>query len=143
MSYAMMRSAGSLYRQTSAQGSVEGADRHQLIGMLLDGLVDRVNQARGHILHRDIPAKGQSFSKAIAILTELRESLDHTVEPSLTGRLDGLYDYVTRRLLFAQLNDDLDALDECQRLIAPIREGWQSIRGDFLAQQASTPAASR
>lgn len=143
MSYAMMRSAGSLYRQTSAQGSVEGADRHQLIGMLLDGLVDRVNQARGHILHRDIPAKGQSFSKAIAILTELRESLDHTVEPSLTGRLDGLYDYVTRRLLFAQLNDDLEALDECQRLIAPVREGWQSIRGDFLAQQASTPAASR
>ncbi|NYE28884.1 flagellar protein FliS [Rhodanobacter sp. K2T2] len=143
MSYAMMRSAGSLYRQTSAQGSVEGADRHQLIGMLLDGLVDRVNQARGHILHRDIPAKGQSFSKAIAILTELRESLDHTVEPSLTGRLDGLYDYVTRRLLFAQLNDDLGALDECQRLIAPIREGWQSIRSDFLAQQASTPVASR
>lgn len=143
MSYAMMRSAGSLYRQTSAQGSVEGADRHQLIGMLLDGLVDRVNQARGHILHGDVPAKGQSFSKAIAILTELRESLDHTVEPSLTARLDGLYDYVTRRLLFAQLNDDLQALDECQRLIAPIREGWQSIRGDFLAQQASTPVASR
>jgi flagellar protein FliS len=135
MSYAMMRSAGSLYRQTSAQGSVEGADRHQLIGMLLDGLVDRVNQARGHILHQDLPAKGQSFSKAIAILTELRESLDHTVAPKLTQQLDALYDYVIRRLLFAQLNDDLAALDECQRLIAPVREGWQAIRGDFLAQQ--------
>ncbi len=140
MSYAMMRSAGSLYRQTSAQGSVEGADRHQLIGMLLDGLVDRVNQARGHILHQDLPAKGQSFSKAIAILTELRESLDHAVAPKLTQQLDALYDYVIRRLLFAQLNDDLAALDECQRLIAPVREGWQAIRGDFLAQQESKSA---
>ncbi|MBB6240879.1 flagellar export chaperone FliS [Rhodanobacter sp. MP1X3] len=143
MSYAMMRSAGSLYRQTSAQGSVEGADRHQLIGMLLDGLVDRINQARGHILHQDVPAKGQSFSKAIAILTELRESLDHTVEPKLTQRLDGLYDYVTRRLLYAQLNDELTALDECQRLIAPVRDAWHGIREGFLAQQASSPVVVR
>jgi flagellar protein FliS len=139
----MMKSASALYRQTDVQGSIEGADRHQLIAMLFDGLVDRVNQARGHILHQDVPAKGQSFSKAIAILTELRASLDHTVAPALTARLDSLYDYVTRRLLFAQLNDDLAALDECQRLIAPIREAWQGIRGKFLAdQQASTLAAS-
>ena len=143
MSYAMMRSAGSLYRQTSAQGSVEGADRHQLIGMLLDGLVDRINQARGHILHQDVPAKGQSFSKAIAILVELRESLDHTVEPKLTQRLDGLYDYVTRRLLYAQLNDELTALDECQRLIAPVRDAWHGIREGFLAQQRSSPVVVR
>jgi flagellar protein FliS len=143
MSYAMMRSAGSLYQQTRAQGSVEGADRHQLIGMLLDGLVDRINQARGHILHRDIPAKGQSFSKAIAILLELRESLDHAAEPTLTGRLDSLYDYVTRRLLQAQLNDDLAALDESLRLIAPIREAWQGIRENFLAQQAQLQAQPR
>jgi flagellar secretion chaperone FliS len=136
MSYAMMRNASSLYRQTSAQGSVEGADRHQLIAMLLDGLVDRINQARGHILHKDVAAKGQTFSKAIGILGELRQSLDHSVEPTLTGRLDSLYDYITRRLLHAQLNDDLGALDESQRLLAPIREAWHGIRETFLAQEA-------
>ena len=138
MSYAMMRSACSLYSQTSAQGSVEGADRHQLIGMLLDGLIDLIHQAGGNILHGDVPAKGKSFSRAVAILNELRESLDHAVEPTLTRRLDSLYDYVTRRLLHAQLNNDLATLDECQRLIAPVREAWQSIRQDFVAQQEST-----
>lgn len=137
MSYAMQRSAGSLYRQTSAQGSVEGADRHQLVSMLLDGLVDRINQARGHIVHQDVAAKGQAFAKAIAIVVELRETLDHNVAPELTHRLDALYDYVTRRLLFAQLNDNIDALDEAQRLINPVREAWHGIRANFMAEQAA------
>lgn len=135
MSYAMMRSASALYRQTSAQGSVEVADRHKLIGMLFDGLVDRINQADGHIRHGDVAAKGESFSKAIAIVGELRESLDHKVEPVLTGRLDALYDYITRRLLHAQLNDDRRALGECLRLIEPLREAWRDIRPGYLAGQ--------
>lgn len=134
------RNGSSLYAQTRAQGSVEGADRHQLLAMLLDGLVDRINQARGHILHKDIPAKGQAFGKAIGILVALRESLDHSVEPTLTGRLDALYDYITRRLLHAQLNDDLRALDECERLVAPIREAWHAIREPYLAEQTEAKA---
>ncbi|WP_233840674.1 flagellar export chaperone FliS [Dyella sp. 2HG41-7] len=133
MSY-MSRNGSSLYAQTRAQGSVEGADRHQLLAMLLDGLVDRINQARGHILHKDVVAKGAAFGKAIGIVNALRESLDHNVEPTLTGRLDALYDYINRRLLHAQLNDDVRALDECERLIAPIREAWHAIRETYLAE---------
>ena len=76
------------------------------------------------------------FRSAVGILGELRQSLDHSVEPTLTGRLDSLYDYITRRLLHAQLNDDLAALDESQRLLAPIREAWHGIRATFLAQEA-------
>ncbi|HTC26477.1 flagellar export chaperone FliS [Dyella sp.] len=140
MSYATMRNASALYRQTRAQGSVEGADRHQLVAMLLDGLVDRISQARGHIMHKDIAAKGQAFSKAIGILGELRRSLNHDVEPVLTGRLDALYDYISRRLIHAQLNDDLRALDESERLIAPIRQAWHAIRGEFLAEQGKLQA---
>jgi flagellar secretion chaperone FliS len=139
MSYAM-RNPSALYRQTKAQGSVEGADRHQLIAMLLDGLVDRIHQAKGHIIHKDVPAKGQAFSKAIGILGELRRSLNHSVEPVLTGRLDALYDYIGRRLIHAQLYDDLRALDESERLIKPIREAWHAIRSEFLAEQGKLQA---
>jgi len=144
MSY-MMRNGSSLYAQTRAHGSVEGADRHQLLAMLLDGLVDRIAQARGHILHKDFPAKGHAFSMAIGIVGELRNSLDHDVEPTLTGRLDALYDYINRRLLQAQLNDDLRALDECERLIAPIRQAWHAIREPYLAEaaQSGVTAATR
>jgi flagellar protein FliS len=141
MSYAM-RNPSALYRQTRAQGSVEGADRHQLIAMLLDGLVDRISQARGHIMHKDIAAKGVAFAKAIGILSELRRSLNHDIEPVLTGRLDALYDYISRRLVHAQLHDDLRALDESERLISPIRQAWHAIRSEFLAEQGKLKAVA-
>jgi flagellar protein FliS len=131
-----MRNASALYQQNRAAGSVEGADAHQLISMLLEGAMDRIAQARGHLLHGNTSAKGDSISRAVAIVGALRESLDHKVDPALSQRLESLYEYVTRRLLFAQLHDNVGALDEAARLLAPVREGWMGIRGAYLAQAA-------
>lgn len=142
MTYTKMLAASSLYRETHAHGNLEGADRHQLISTLFDALIERMHTARGQIVHGNVAGKGESFSRAIAMVSELRVSLDHSVDASFSERLDGLYDYVTRRLLHAQLNDDLAALDECVRLISPIRDAWQRIREAYLANPPeATPAA--
>lgn len=140
MTYGPMRHASALYQQNSVAGGVESADPHQLVGMLLDGAMDRIAQARGHVQHGNVAAKGTCISKAVAIVGELRESLDHKVEPALSQRLESLYEYIIRRLLFAQLHDDVGALDEAARLLAPVREGWQGIRGTYLAQAEAQKA---
>lgn len=140
MTNGYMRQASAMYQQTRAQGSVEGADPHQLVSMLLDSAIERIAQARGHIRHGNVPAKGETISKAVAIVAELRGSLNHDAGGELSQRLDSLYDYVTRRLLFAQLRDDDAALDEASRLLAPVREGWQGIRAAYLEQAAARSA---
>lgn len=137
MTNAYMRQASAMYQQTRAGGRVEGADPHQLIAMLLDGAIERITQARGHIRHGDVPAKGAALSKAVAIVGELRASLDHEAGGVLAQRLDSLYDYVNRRLLFAQLNDDDQALAECIDLLGPVRDGWGGIRDAYLAGRAA------
>ncbi len=142
MTYGYMRNASAAYQDTSARGSVEGADRHQLTGMLYDGLIDRINQARGAMRRGDVPAKGMHYGKAQAILSELRGSLDHNAGGALTGRLDALYDYVSRRLLQAQLNNDEQAIDESLNLLTPIRDAWREIRETFLATQRSAASAA-
>lgn len=142
MTYGYMRNASALYQDTSARGSVEGADRHQLTSMLFDGVIDRINQARGAIRRGDVPAKGTHFSRAHAIIGELRGSLDHTQGGALPARLDALYDYASRRLLHAQLNDDERAIDEVLNLLTPLRDAWQQIRGEFLASQKNASAAA-
>lgn len=139
MTYGYMRNASALYQETSARGSVEGADRHQLTGMLYDGVIDRINQARGAMRRGDVPAKGTHFGRAHAIIGELRGSLDHTQGGALAGRLDALYDYASRRLLHAQLNNDERAIDEVVDLLTPVRDAWHQIRDQFLASQKSTP----
>ncbi|BBD79371.1 flagellar export chaperone FliS [Aerosticca soli] len=139
MTYGFSR-ASALYQQTRTQGSVEDADPHRLTGMLLDGAIERIAQARGHIRHGDVAGKGTAISKAIAIVGELRGSLNHEVGGELAARLDALYDYITRRLLIGQLNDDDAALAECSALLEPVREGWQGIRDAYLAGRQGSAA---
>lgn len=129
MTNGYMRNASMLYRQNSVAGSVEGADPHQLVGMLLDGAIEGIRRAKGELALGDVAAKGASITRAIAIAGELRACLDHKVDPVFSQRLDSLYEYVSRRLLQAQLNNDAAALDEAVRLLTPIRDGWHAIRG--------------
>ena len=128
MTNGYMRNASMLYRQNSVAGRVEGADPHQLIGMLLDGAIERIRRAKSELALGDVAAKGASITRAIAIVGELRASLEHKVSPAFSQRLDALYEYVSRRLLQAQLNNDPAALDESVRLLTPIRDGWHAIR---------------
>ena len=72
----------------------------------------------------------------------LFRSLDHAQGGALAGRLDALYDYVSRRLLHAQLNNDERAIDEVVDLLTPVRDAWRQIRHDFLAKQGSQPSAA-
>lgn len=136
MTNAYMRQASAMYRQTRAEGVVEGADPHKLIAMLLDGVMERIAQARGHVIHGNVPAKGVAIGKAVAIIGELRASLNREAGGQLALRLDALYDYVNRRLLYAQLNNDERALAECLDLLEPLREGWGGIRDSYLAGRA-------
>ena len=42
--------------------------------------------------------------------------------------LDALYEYMSLRLVNANLNNDVEGLDEVARLLSEIKEAWDSIR---------------
>ena len=143
MTYGYMRNASAVYQQNSARGRIENADAHQLVSMLLEGAIDRTVQARGHMVRADVAAKGRAINGAISIVGELRNSLDHKVDPGMSQRLDSLYEYVSRRLLMAQLHDDVGALDEVIKLLTPIRDGWLGIRPHYMAAGQRVGGAAR
>jgi flagellar protein FliS len=139
MSYGYPRSASAMYQQNAVHGRVEDADPHQLTMLLMDTAIERINQARNHLARGDLGGKAISVSKAMAIVVELRASLDHAKDSKLSGRLEALYEYVGRRLLAAQAHNDDAALAESARLLSPIRDSWREIRGQYLASvQAGT-----
>lgn len=140
MSYGYMRNASTMYQTTRAAGSVEGADPHQLTLMLLEGAIERINQGLGCMRVGNVAGKGEKLSKAVAIVGELRETLDLKAGGELAERLNALYDYVTRRLLHAQLNDDGHALEEAVRLLTPVLEGWKGIRDEYLKNRQGAAA---
>jgi flagellar protein FliS len=126
MALGYSRGAGA-YQQVRTHGGVEGADPHGLITMLMDGAIESVHAARGHMLAHRIAAKGEAISKAIEIVDSLQGSLNPEVDTPLVGQLQALYDYMSRRLLQANMLNDDRALEEVSGLITKLRESWVAI----------------
>ncbi|MBQ4854391.1 flagellar export chaperone FliS [Rhodanobacter sp. B2A1Ga4] len=122
------------YQRVRSHGGVESADPHGLITLLMDGALERLVKARAHMLRGEVAAKGEAITRCIEILGGLRDSLDAKVDPAMVERLDSLYDYMSRRLLQANLRDDANLIDEVSNLLQPIRDSWVKIAPAVVVQ---------
>lgn len=130
-SYANRASA---YSRLGTETSVDSATPHQLILMLYDGALLSLRTAGTAMQSKNIPAKGAAVSKAIDIITNgLKASLDLEAGGELAGRLDALYEYMTERLLYANLHNNQAALEEVSGLLASLREAWSAIADQVAA----------
>jgi flagellar protein FliS len=126
MALGYSRGAGA-YQQIRTGGGLEQADSHGLITLLMDGGLERIRLAKACMATGNVAGKGEAISKTIEIVGGLQSGLNHEVASPLVAQLDALYDYMSRRLLHANLNNDPDALDEIARLLGQIRNSWVAI----------------
>ena len=115
------------YQSVGVTSSVADADPHTLIRMLFDGAIDRLSVARGAIERGDAARKGEALSRVVAIVDTLRVSLDLDGGDELASNLQGLYEYMTSRLLEANKSDRVDLLVEVGSLLRELREAWVAI----------------
>lgn len=122
--------AASAYRRVAAETAVQGADPHQLVGLLFDALLQSIANARGAMARGDIPAKGAALGKAVRIIEEgLKAGLNLQQGGEIAANLHQLYGYSVLRLTQANLRNDIAALEEVVRLIEPVAESWKLIKG--------------
>ena len=120
--------AANAYKSIGVQSSVDGADPHQLVALLFDGLQQAVQAARGALQRGDVAAKGAQIMRAVRFLEEgLKGGLDAERGGELAERLRSLYDYCIERLTLANLRNDGELLVEVAALIAPVAQGWKEI----------------
>ncbi len=116
------------YQQVSLETGVASASPHQLVTMLFDGFNAAVTRAIVALRQGQIETKGKAIGHASLILESgLLSTLDLKGGGKLADDLMALYAYVGRRLAHANLRNDLDALDECLRLMEPVRAAWVEI----------------
>jgi flagellar protein FliS len=132
--FAPYKSHANAYSQVHVDTSVEGADPHQLVKLLLDGALGAMAVAHNAMERGDLCAKGRAIGRAVSIIDEgLRGTLDMKAGGQVAVTLHDLYSCVLLRLTEANLRNDTAVLRECSELLMPLRDAWQAIRPQRLA----------
>ncbi|CAH6255948.1 flagellar export chaperone FliS [Pantoea agglomerans] len=125
------------YAKIGVESAVMSASQQQLVVMLFDGALSALIRARLFMQDGNIAGKGSSISKAINIIEAgLKEGLTENRGDELADNLLDLYNYMTRRLLHANLNNDVAAVEEVEGLLRNIADAWKEVVQPNLIQDA-------
>ncbi|MFV9616534.1 MAG: flagellar export chaperone FliS [Gammaproteobacteria bacterium] len=127
MANASMGNNISHYNQVNRVSGITDADPHRLVLMLLEGALGKIATVKGLIMRKDIPGKGEVIGQAIAIIGGLKSSLNKEAGGEIAVNLDNLYEYIERRLIQANMKNDLMIIDEVVSLLHEIKTAWESI----------------
>ena len=115
------------YSQVKNYTGITDANPHQLVAMLLEGAMGKLSIVKGMLTRGETTRKGEIIGQVIAIIGGLRSSLDMDAGGELAENLDNLYEYMERRLVRANLKNDMEIVDEVALLLREIKAGWDSI----------------
>jgi flagellar secretion chaperone FliS len=120
---ATMARAAQAYYQTQIQSQ----SPLELVVMLYDGALRFLQLAADATRRRDLTAKREGMSRAMAILDELQNTLNMSEGGEVAQSLDQLYTYINGLLIDANIRKDAAPIDEAIRLLRPIRDAWSQV----------------
>ncbi|MFH8134831.1 flagellar export chaperone FliS [Pantoea osteomyelitidis] len=116
------------YAKIGVESAVMSASQQQLVVMLFDGALSALVRARLFMQDGNLEGKGLSLSKAINIIEGgLKQGLDDNSGDALAANLTELYSYMVRRLLKANLHNDVAAVEEVESLLRNIADAWKEV----------------
>ncbi len=121
------------------KSAVMTATPEQLHVMLLDGAIRFALRGRDALEGRDYEAAFQALDRAQRICLELTSGLRRDVNPAVADQMAALHNFVFRRLVDANTQHDLNAVDEAVRILRHQRETWDLVI-DKLARETAPGA---
>lgn len=116
-----------VYSDTHNHTAIMDASPHRQIALLYKTALDRISQAKGAMEKGDLALKAKCIGKTVDILDALQGWLDMEQGGDIARNLDALYDYMIRTMHDANINNDVDKLNEVARLLGEVKSGWDAI----------------
>ncbi|MEH7525346.1 flagellar export chaperone FliS, partial [Bacillus sp. JJ1503] len=111
--------------ETYQQNAVLTASPGELTLMLYNGCLKFLNLAKKAVQDNNIEAKHTNLSKAQNIISELIVTLNF--DYPISKEMRRLYDYMNRRLIEANIKNDLDIISEVEGLVTEFRDAWKEV----------------
>ncbi|MCW8883778.1 MAG: flagellar export chaperone FliS [Motiliproteus sp.] len=118
------------YQSVDVSSAVNSASPHKLISMLFDGALTALARAKGMIERKDVSGRTEQINKVCDIIIGLKGSLDLEQGGEVATNLDSLYDYMLTRMLAANSQNSVEAVDEVTKLLAEVKTGWEQMPED-------------
>ncbi|WMN59376.1 flagellar export chaperone FliS [Pseudoalteromonas xiamenensis] len=122
------------YQKEALKTRIAGADRYEIIQMLMAGALERLVLGKVAIDKKLLEAKAEHISKASSIIEALRGCLDFEVGGEVTENLYALYSYMLDKLVDASVENNSAYLDEVSMLLKEIKSAWDAIPADVRHQ---------
>lgn len=118
------------------------ATPEQLQMMLFDGALRFGEQAKLALEKKDFEGSYNNITRVQKILTELSCTLKHDLAPELCKKLAALYAYAYRKLIEANVDHNMDSLNEALQILRYQRETWGMLL-DQLGKSKAAAAATK
>jgi flagellar protein FliS len=118
------------------------ASPEMLTLMLWDGAIRFAEQGKEAILKKEIENSYKALVRAQRIITELTTNLKHDVNPDLCGKLAGLYNFIYRRLVDANIHKDAKLVEDALEIMRHQRETWAMLIDKLAKQKAGEAQAT-
>lgn len=111
--------------QTYQNNSVNTASPGELTLMLYNGCLKFIKFSKQAIEEKNYEAKNTNIQKAQRIIQELMVTIDQ--EAPIAKEMLPIYDFINRRLMDANIKNDLPALEEATELVTEFRDTWKEV----------------
>lgn len=135
-----MMNAANPYLQQYKKSQVETATPEQLLILLYDGAIQFLNKAKNAVENGDIGQCTSNLFSAQKIILEFMNTLDMENGGDLAQSLYGLYGYLYKTLVKANISQDLQKIDEVLTFLSNLRDTWQKAIVIAAAERASEEA---
>ena len=105
------------------QNNILTAPPEELTLMLYNGTIKFANQAMLAIDEKNVPKAHELILRTEAIIAELNATLDMQYE--LSKNLRALYEFISDRLLQANISKDKKYIEEALVIITQMRDTWK------------------
>jgi len=107
--------------------AVNTANPLQLVVMLYDAAILSLQKARNHMDRKDIEGRSKALNHCISIISELQSCLNLKEGGEIASSLDRLYDYMKRRIFKANVEQNVQPLEEIEGLLENLSSAWREL----------------
>jgi flagellar protein FliS len=134
----LVQSRTSVPISAALRGALVAVVPYGLDLMLMDSALESIAQARRRMEEdEDSRETRQLLSTTVQIVGELRSSLDVHEGGPFAANLDDLCEYMSRKLVAANLQNRVATLDEVAHLLREVRTAWVMVPPEARSAQAA------